>query len=107
MGCSHFIVGRNHAGVGDFYKDEDCRRWFDELGDIGVVPVFFDAVGYDEHRRRYATDSSSGEFLKTISGTQVRQTLKEKRALPEWFMRDLIQQMLRVELSAERPVFHE
>ena len=36
MGCSHFIVGRDHAGVGDFYPRFAAREIFDELGPIGV-----------------------------------------------------------------------
>ena len=43
----------------------------------------------------------------TISGTEMREALRAGRALPDWFMRDIIQDMLRAEISAGRPVFSE
>ena len=53
MGCSHFIIGRDHTGVGGFYGANANRELFDELGDIGIEPIFFDAVGYDTQSERY------------------------------------------------------
>lgn len=40
QGCTHFIIGRDHAGVGDFYDGFDAHRIFDDI-DIGIKPVFF------------------------------------------------------------------
>jgi ATP sulfurylase len=103
MGCSHFIIGRDHTGVADFYRPEDNQRLFERLGDLGVTPIFFGAVGYDPQARAYG--SLSGKGGEQISGTQVREALREGRPLPEWFMRGPIQEMLRRELAAGRPVF--
>ncbi|MEZ4736133.1 MAG: pyruvate kinase [Caldilineaceae bacterium] len=47
MGCSHFIIGRDHTGVGNFYPRHANRELFEALGDIGVKPVFFETVGYN------------------------------------------------------------
>jgi ATP sulfurylase len=105
MGCSHFVVGRDHTGVADFYPP-DANRWlFDAVGEIGITPVFFDAVGYNEEERRYEIDVGQG--LTTISGTQARDTLRRGGALPDWFMRDLVQEVLRAELKSGRPLFNE
>ena len=105
MGCSHFIVGRDHAGVADFYP-RDANRWlFDAVGDIGITPIFFDPVGYNEETRRYEIDVGQG--LTEISGTKVRDTLRRGGALPDWFMRDLVQEALRAELKKGRPVFND
>ena len=41
FGCSHFIVGRDHTGVGSFYPTDAAKRLFVELGDIGIQPIFF------------------------------------------------------------------
>lgn len=104
MGCSHFIIGRDHTGVGSFYSDAANRALFDTLGDLDIAPVFFDAIGYDPETEAYA--SSSARTLAPISGTQVREALRDGGAIPEWFMRDEVQDMLRREIQLGRPVFH-
>ena len=106
MGCSHFIVGRDHTGVGDFYPAGAVPALFEQLGDIGIEPVFFEAIGYDSQSESYGPLDRDGA-LEPISGTEVRQTLREQRALLAWFMREEIQSMLRAEIAAGRPVFVE
>jgi ATP sulfurylase len=103
MGCSHFIVGRDHTGVGDFYRPEESQALFDRLGDIGVSPVFFDEIAYDSAAGAYVP---AGEAVAptAISGSKVRQAFAEDAPLPEWFMRDIIQEYLRAEVSAGRPI---
>jgi ATP sulfurylase len=105
MGCSHFIVGRDHTGVGNFYPKNANRELFESLGDIGVRPVFFDAVGYNSETHRYEADQ--GQPLQMISGTQVRETLRAEKYLPDWFMRDLVQEVLLAELRSGKPLFCE
>jgi len=104
MGCSHFIIGRDHAGVGTFYPGDGGRRLFDELGDIGVEPMFFEAIGYDWYKERYAP-LDSGPCVESISGTQLREALSRNEPLPEWFIRRSIQDMLRREIAAGGEVF--
>ena len=106
MGCSHFIIGRDHTGVGDFYAPDANRALFERLGDIGVEPVFFEAIGYDTETGRYRA-AGAGAPPSTISGSQVREALKQGRPLPDWFMREMIQDSLRADLAAGRPLFSE
>lgn len=103
MGCSHFIVGRNHSGVGDYYQNDDYKRIFDAVGDIGILPVFFDAVGFNPQKHRYEVNSE--QALESISGTEAREVLKKGGSLPDWYMRDLIQNRIRRDLQAGIPTF--
>jgi ATP sulfurylase len=105
MGCSHFIVGRDHTGVGNFYSRDANRELFDSLGDIGVKPVFFETVGYNSETDRYEVDQ--GQPLRIISGTKVRETLRANKNLPDWFMRDLVQEVLLAEMRRGNPIFCE
>lgn len=105
MGCSHFIIGRDHTGVGNFYARDANRKLFESLGDIGVKPVFFDAVGYNSETNRYESDR--GQPLRMISGSEVRETLRAEKPLPDWFMRDLVQEVLLDEMRSGKPLFVE
>lgn len=105
MGCSHFIVGRDHSGVGSFYAPDATRKLFDTLGNLGVEPVFFDAVGYNAGSGRLELDR--GQPLEMISGSEVRETLRAGKRLPDWFMRDLVQEVLIAEIRSGRPVFYD
>jgi sulfate adenylyltransferase len=42
QGCTHFVIGRDHAGVKDYYGSYEAQHVFSEIGDIGIEPVFFD-----------------------------------------------------------------
>ena len=105
MGCSHFIIGRDHTGVGDFYPRDANRELFDSLGDIGIKPIFFETVGYNSKTGRYEVDQ--GQPLSMISGSKVRETLRAEKHLPDWFMRDLVQEVLLDEMKSGRPLFNE
>jgi ATP sulfurylase len=105
MGCSHFIIGRDHAGVGDFYPADANQKIFDELGDIGVTPLFFGNIGYNPQSECFE-EVHGGDHVEQISGTLVRKTLNAGERLPGWVMRDEIQDMLLAEITAGRALFH-
>jgi pyruvate kinase len=106
MGCSHFVVGREHRGLNGFHEAEGRRAFFARLGDLGIVPIFFDALGWDAQDKRFRPPhGGDGDVAQTISGTQVREQLRDGVLMPEWFLRPEIQDLLRAEISAGRPVF--
>ena len=104
MGCSHFIVGRDHAGVGQFYGPDALARYAEGLGDLGITLVSFDTIGFDPKRNEYGPATEAGTQT-SISGTQVREALRAGQRLPDWFMRPEIQDMLLGELASGQPVF--
>ncbi len=106
MGCSHFIIGRDHTGVGDFYMPGANQAYMEDLGDFGIQPVFFDAVGYNETTARHGF-AGADEGLTPIDGTRVRDALRDGSAIPDWMMRSIVQESLRTEGAHDRPLFVE
>ena len=96
FGCSHFVVGRDHTGVGGFYKPTEVEALFEKLGDIGIEPVFFNEVVFDPlmgqcREIRHGEDTA---LVKQISGTVIRQYLLEGKAPPHWMMRPEVSEVL-------------
>jgi len=106
MGCSHFIVGRDHAGVGGFYGLNDSRALFDKVGDVGIEPIFFDAIGYDAQGQRYV-ELSHSKGAASISGTEIRRALAEGDALPNWMMRSQVQELVRAKQMTKSKLFQD
>ena len=99
-GCSHFIVGRDHAGVGKFYGPFDSQRIFDRFtgGDLGVTPLCFDNAFYCRVCQGMATVKTCPHLAEervSLSGTAVRQMLSEGKSPPPEFTRPEIAEILR------------
>lgn len=105
-GCSHFIVGRDHTGVGNFYDPVASQKIFNQFEDLGIEPVFFGEIGYSKELKRYASKKEYGsEDLLNISGTEARKMFKQKTLPPEWFMHPDISQLIINKLSNGEKVF--
>jgi len=104
MGCSYFIIGRDHTGVGNFYAPDANAQLFERVGDIGITPVFFNEIGYNLQTAKYE-EPSEGVELQKISGTYVREMLRTRQPLPDWFMHQIVQEMFHNEIEAGRPIF--
>jgi len=93
-GCTHFIVGRDHAGPGknsagkDFYGPYDAQTLFTEHQDeIGIEMVDFKHMVWVEDRAEYMplNEVPEGASVLNISGTELRRRLQEGLEIPEWF----------------------
>jgi sulfate adenylyltransferase len=93
-GCTHFIVGRDHAGPGknsqgeDFYGPYDAQELFRQHQDeIGIEMVDFKHMVYVQERAQYepADEIEGNVTVLNISGTELRRRLAEGLEIPEWF----------------------
>jgi sulfate adenylyltransferase len=101
FGCTHFIVGRDHAGVGGFYRPFDSHRIFDEFPDLEITPLFFKSFFYCRRCGSVACEKTCPhEKAERInfSGTEIRNLLKEGKFPPGEMMRREV---------AESVIFHK
>lgn len=93
-GCTHFIVGRDHAGPGDdkngqpFYGPYEAQELYKKHeAELDITMVPFKMMVYVENKAQYvpADETDASDTVLNISGTEFRRRLKEGLDIPEWF----------------------
>ena len=90
FGCTHFIVGRDHAGVGNYYGPYDAHEIFSEFPDLRIVPVFFRSFSRCKKCGSVVNDKicpHDQEHHINFSGKKIRELLNSGKIPPEDMMR--------------------
>jgi pyruvate kinase len=111
-GCSHFIIGRDHTGVGDYYAPYASQEIFDRFPDIEIKIVKFNEVFYSKKLNEYVQETTESQHddsdkLDFISGSQARTMFLNGESPPAWFMRPEISAIVLDALNDGEQVFED
>ncbi len=97
FGCTHFIVGRDHAGVGNFYAPTAAQEIFKEFSkeELGIEIIPMDEVVYDGRRKVHCFIDECAETDKIkFSGTKLRRYIENKEVPPDYLIRPEVYDIL-------------
>jgi sulfate adenylyltransferase len=97
FGCSHIIIGRDHAGVGNYYAPFDAQNIFRDYPDLEIEPIFFPAFYYCKKCTHFANERicpHDSNFKEELSGTKMRKMFLSGLLPPHHLMRPEISQVI-------------
>lgn len=106
FGATHFIVGRDHAGVGNYYGPYEAWDIFKNFPDLGITPLFVREAFYCKKCGGMVNEKicpHPEEYRIRISGTKLRKMIMEGKRPPEYMMRPEVAEVV---LSFEDPFVH-
>ena len=89
-GCTHIIIGRDHAGVGNFYDPFAAQKIFGDYTDLDIEPIFFPAFFYCRKCLTFTNPKvcpHDAESREQVSGTKLRSLIQEGKAPSEFILR--------------------
>ncbi len=90
FGCTHIIIGRDHAGVGNYYSPYAAQDIFEEFPDLGIVPLFFKSFSFCRKCNSVVNEKTCphkpSEHIN-FSGTKIRELLTQGKIPPPELMR--------------------
>ena len=97
-GCSHFIIGRDHSGLGKLNNNPINNNIYYEIDNIGIKIIKINEVCYSEKKKIFVInnnrDDNSNKNIKMISGTDIRNRLNKSEKPPKWLMRSKVSKYL-------------
>jgi sulfate adenylyltransferase len=96
-GCSHIIIGRDHAGVGTFYDPFAAQKIFSEYPELEISPVFFPAFFYCRKCLTYTNPKAcphDDNAKEQISGTKLRQMIDDGKSPSEFILRPEVSKVI-------------
>lgn len=96
-GCTHIIIGRDHAGVGNYYDPFAAHKIFDDYPDLQITPIFFPAFFYCKKCLTFTNQKACPhdvESREQISGTKLREMIQEGKAPSEFIMRPEVSKII-------------
>jgi len=97
FGCTHIIIGRDHAGVGSYYDPFAAHKIFDDYPDLGIEPIFFPAFFYCKKCLSFASERNcphGPEYQESLSGTKLRSMILDKQNPSEYMIRPEVSKVL-------------
>jgi sulfate adenylyltransferase len=97
FGCTHIIIGRDHAGVGNYYDPFAAHKIFDRYPDIGIEPIFFPAFFYCRKCLSFASERNcphEKNYQESLSGTKLRAMILDKQNPSEYMVRPEVSKVL-------------
>ena len=102
-GCTHIIIGRDHAGVGNYYDPFAAHKIFENYPDLEVTPIFFPAFFYCKKCLTFTNQKTCPHGIESreqISGTKLREMIQEGKTPSEFILRPEVSKTI---LSFDKP----
>jgi len=102
-GCTHIIIGRDHAGVGNYYHPFAAQEIFKEYPDLQIEPIFYPAFFYCKKCLSFASERNcphGPEFHEQLSGTKLRTMILEGQTPSEYMIRPEVSKII---MSWDKP----